>query len=110
MLNKCLRFIIIGMIKGVLPVVILLLLAPRLLQLNQGINLAQHFFQIHQTGFLVIHALFYLLLYGLWPSLVNSCLTQSNESIAPERIQSALNARWYLIGCMALFELMVWWR
>jgi hypothetical protein len=110
MLKKYIRPTIIVMIQVILPVVLLLLLAPQLVQFNYEFNLVQHFFISHQIGFLIAHCSFYLVLYWLWPRIISSYIKRTNNEITTEQIKSALNARWYLLAAMASFELLAWWR
>ncbi len=110
MLNKYIRSTIIVMIQVILPVVLLLLLAPQLLQFNHEFNQASHFFLTYKIGFLVTHITFYLALFGLWPRVISFYVQRSNTEIPTEHIQSALKAKWYLLVAMVFFELLVWWR
>jgi len=110
MLKKYLRSTIIVTIQVILPVGLLLLLAPQLLQFNKGFAQASHFFVLHKLGFLFGHIIFYLALLWLWPKIIHLYINRKNHEVTPELIELALKARWYLLLAMAFFELMVWWR
>jgi len=110
MLKKYIRSTIIVLIQVIVPVVLLLILAPQLLQFHDGFNQAQHFFLIHKTGFLITHILLYLTLLWLWPRIIYSYIKRVHIEIVPEQIQAALKAKWYLLAAMAFFELMFWWK
>lgn len=110
MLNKYLRSTIIVTVQAILPVVLLLLLAPVLLQFNNEFNQANHFLLIHKTGFLIGHLLLYIVLIYTWPIIINWYIKRHTHEINSEQIQSALRIKWYLLGAMAFFELLFWWR
>lgn len=110
MLSKYVRSTIIVLIQVILPVGLVLILAPHLLQSQNGFNQAQHFFIIHKIGFLITHISLYIALFWLWPRIIYIYIKQINNESTPEQIQSALKAKWYLLITMAFFELMVWWR
>ncbi|KTD04429.1 hypothetical protein Lgee_0182 [Legionella geestiana] len=108
MLKKYIRSTIIVTFKYLMPVLLLLLLAPVLLQFSQEMNQAQKFLSTHQSGFHILHGLIYIFIYYLWPRLIHA---RSKEcELTPEQIQIALNAKWYLLAAMAVFELLTWWR
>jgi hypothetical protein len=110
MLNKYLRSTIIVTVQAVLPVVLLLLLAPVLLQFNNEFNQVNHFLLIHKTGFLLTHLILYIALIYVWPLIINWYIKRHAYEINSEQVQSALNIKWYLLGAMVFFELLVWWR
>jgi hypothetical protein len=110
MLKKYIRSTIIVMIQLIVPVALLLILAPQLFQFHNGFNQANHFFLIHKTGFLITHIFVYLALFWLWPRIIRSYIKKSYSEITKEQIKVALSAKWYLLAAMAFFELLVWWR
>jgi hypothetical protein len=110
MLNKYVRTTIIAITKYILPVVLLLLLAPQLVQFSPQLAQANQFFHIHQLAFLFLHNLLYLALYWLWPRIIYVLVNRSPHEITPEQINSALNAKWYLLAALVFFELLYWWR
>lgn len=110
MLKKHIRSTIIVLFKCLVPVILLLLLAPLLLQFSQQINQFQHFFDTHQIGFHIFHGLFYLAIYWLWPRLIHAHIRHNKNDITTDQIRTAQNARWYLLAAMAFFELLTWWR
>ncbi|HAU3626743.1 TPA: hypothetical protein F7136_04720 [Legionella pneumophila] len=110
MLKKYIRSTIIVMIQVILPVLLLLMIAPQLLQFSHEFNQASNFFITHKIGFLIIHIIFYLALFGLWRRIIYFYVKRSNIEITAEQVQTALKAKWYLLVAMAFFELMVWWK
>lgn len=110
MFNKYVRTPIIVVTKCILPVLMLLLLAPQVLKLSPQLAQTNHFFHTYQTTFLAIHCLFYLALYWLWPHLINYLITRSIHEPSPEQIQLTLNAKWYLLASLIFFEALFWWR
>lgn len=110
MSNKRISQFIIGISKTVLPVVLILLLAPQLIRFSSELNSANHFFQAHQINFLIFHSLFYLILYWCWPKLINVLSNRCHHEINDSQIKLALQARNYLLAALIFFELLVWWR
>ena len=110
MLNKYIRSTIIVIVQFFLPVVLLLLLTPQLLQLSHELHQAQNFFVSHKTGFFITHIFFYLALLWLWPLITYSYVKRSHHEMSKEQIHSALNAKWYLLAAMIIFEFLAWWR
>ncbi|MCE3045372.1 hypothetical protein [Legionella sp. 16cNR16C] len=110
MLNKSIRTAIIAIIKYILPVVLLLMLAPQLIQFSPQLIQANQFFHLHQFSFLLLHSLFFLALYWFWPRVIHALLNRSSHEITQEQINSALNAKWYLLAALIFFEALVWWR
>ncbi|KTC76165.1 hypothetical protein Lbir_0234 [Legionella birminghamensis] len=110
MLNKYTRTAIIAITKYVLPVVLLVLLAPQLIQFSPQLTQANQFFHLHQLSFLLLHSLFYIALFCLWPRVIHAFVNRSSHEIAQEQINSALNAKWYLLAALIFFEALVWWR
>ncbi|MDI1351860.1 MAG: hypothetical protein PSV35_03680, partial [bacterium] len=106
MLNKTIRSTIIVTVQAILPVVLLLLLAPQLLQFNSDLNKANHFLLIHKTGFLIAHLTLCIALIYLWPAIIRRYIKRHTHEINSEQVQSALNIKWYLLGAMAFFELL----
>ncbi|ARB90766.1 hypothetical protein A6J40_00490 [Legionella longbeachae] len=110
MLNKTIRTTIIAITKYILPVVLLLLLGPLLVQFSQQLTQANQFFHLHQGVFLFMHSLLYLALYWLWPRIIHRLVNRSPHEITQEQINFALNAKWYLLTALVFFELLFWWR
>lgn len=109
MLNKYVRTTIIAITKYILPVALLLLLAPQLVQFSPQLTKANQFFHLHQVAFLLLHSLFYLALYWIWPRIIHALVDRSPHEITQEQLKSALNAKWYLLAGL-VFEVLVWWR
>ncbi|OCH99175.1 hypothetical protein A8135_07970 [Legionella jamestowniensis] len=110
MLNKQLYKSIIGISKFILPVVLLLLLAPQLIQFSSELGTMNDFFKNHQIGFLFCHMLFYLTLYLAWPKLITSLVNRRSHEFDEVQIKLALQAKYYLLAALIFFELLVWWR
>lgn len=110
MLNKCVRKTIIAITKYILPVVLLLLLAPQLVQFSPQLTQTNQFFHLHQNAFLLVHSLFYLALYWLWPRIIHVLVNRGSHEITQEQINSGLKAKWYLLAALVFFEVLVWWR
>lgn len=110
MLNKRIHKSIIGISKAILPIVLLLFLAPQLIRFNSQLNTANHFFQTHQIHFLTLHGLFYLAIYCCWPKLVMVTVNHLQHEIEDAQIKLALQARYYLLAALVFIELLVCWR
>ena len=110
MSNKRISQFIIGISKTVLPVVLILLLAPQLIRFSSELNSASHFFQAHKINFLILHSLFYLALYWYWPKLITALRSRCHHEISDSQIKLALQARNYLLAALIFFELLIWWK
>ena len=110
MLNKYVRTTIIAITKYILPVVLLLLLAPQLVQFSPLLTQANQFFHLNQVAFLLLHGLLYLALNWVWPRIIHALVNRSPHEITQEQINSALKAKWYLLAALVFFEILVWWR
>lgn len=110
MLNKYIRSTIIVLLQSLLPVLFFLWLTPQLLQFSHEFHQAQHFFVVHKVGFLIVHILFYLVLFWLWPLFIDLYIKRCNYDMSTKQIKLALNTRWYLLAAMTIFELLVWWK
>ncbi|MCW8443098.1 hypothetical protein OQJ05_03400 [Fluoribacter gormanii] len=110
MLNKWLYKSIIGISKFILPVILLLLLAPQLTRFSTEISSMNNFFKIYQVGFLLCHMLFYLALYWAWPKLITGMINRRQDELDETQIKLALQAKYYLLTALIFFELLIWWR
>lgn len=110
MLNKTIRSTIIVTIQFILPAILLLILAPNLLNHTHQLHHARDFFNKNQIHFLMAHCSFYLALFWIWPRLIKLITTRLNSEPDAEQIKTAISARWYLITIMAFFELLAWWK
>lgn len=110
MLNKRFYKSIIGISKFILPVVLLLLLAPQLIQFSSELGTINDFFKAHQIGFLLCHMLFYLALYWAWPKLITGMINRRRDELDEAQIKLALQAKYYLLAALIFFELLIWWR
>lgn len=109
MLNKYVNATIIATTKYILPVILLLLLAPQLVQFSPQLLKVNQFFQLHQVAFLLLHCLLYLAFYWLWPRMIIVLVNRSSHEIASEQINIALKSKWYLLAALCLLEVLVWW-
>jgi len=110
MLNKRFYKSIIGISKFILPVVLLLILAPQLMRFSTELNSMNDFFKAHQIGFLFCHMLFYLALYWAWPKLITGMVNRRQDELDEAQIKLALQAKYYLLSALIFFELLIWWR
>ncbi|BCZ97747.1 hypothetical protein SCZ71_12755 [Legionella pneumophila serogroup 1] len=110
MLNKWFYKSIIGISKFILPVVLLLLLAPQLMRFSTEFSSMNDFFKTHQICFLLYHMLFYLALYWAWPKLITGMVNRRQHELDEAQIKLAVQARGYLLTALVFFELMVLWR
>lgn len=110
MLNKYVRTTILAITKYIMPVVLLLLSAPQLLQFSPQLTQANHFFHLHQIVFLLLHSFFYLAIYWLWPRIIHVLVNRSSHEITPEQLKTAVNAKWYLLAALVFFEVLFWRR
>lgn len=110
MLNNIVRKTIIGISKYILPVLLLILLAPQLIQFSSKLDATNHFLKVHQVSFLTFHILFYFVLFWGWPKLILLLANRNQNELDESQIKLALQARWYLLAALVLFELLVWWK
>lgn len=110
MLNNWFYKSIIGISKFILPVVLLLLLAPQLMRFSIEISSMNDFLKIHHVGFLLCHMLFYIALYWAWPKLITSMINRRQDELDEAQIKVALQAKYYLLAALIFFELLMWWR
>ncbi len=110
MLNKTVRSIIIVTIQLIVPVTLLLILAPQIIDHTRQFNHVREFLNKHQLQFLLAHCSFYLALFLIWPHLINLTISRLNSEPDSARIKTATFARWYLIAAMAFFELLTFWK
>lgn len=110
MLKKYLHTTIIGIIQTILPITALLLLVPYILNRTNNLHSLQSFLNNWNVLFLVMHALFYCLLYFVWPSLIHRLCKNKTIELNSFEYKQALSARWYLLSAFILFELLMLWR
>lgn len=110
MLKKYLHTTIIGIFQTILPIMALLLLAPYVLNRTDNLHSLQNFLHNWDTLFLVIHALFYCVLYFAWPTLIHRLCKNKAIELNGFEYKQALSARWYLLSAFILFELLMLWR
>lgn len=97
--NYIIRSTIIGIFQILLPIAVLLVLAPWFIN-TQVINHLQKP-GIH-PWFIVLHALFYLTLILVWPKLVRR-LNKQNP-INAEQLKTVLRVRWNLLASILFID------
>ncbi|EHL29738.1 hypothetical protein [Legionella drancourtii] len=104
MLKKFLKPSIIVVIQVILLVIFILCITPFLLKNIDSLNHFRQLIQQFKWPLLLIHGVFYTLLYFLWPLLIK--VLSRRQAIPPsdEQRRGALNARLYLIGAFIIFE------
>ncbi len=110
MLNKTIRSIIIVTIQLIVPVSLLMIIAPQIVDHTNQFRHLTEFFNQHQHHFFLAHCSFYLALFLIWPHLIKLTITRLNSEPDAAIIKTAINTRWYLIAAMAFFELLAWWK
>jgi hypothetical protein len=110
MLNKTVRSIIIVTIQLIVPVTLLLIIAPQIIGHSHQFDHLGAFLNNHQLQFLIAHCCFYLALFLIWPYLIKLVISRQSNEPNPASIKTATFARWYLIGAMAFFEFLTWWK
>lgn len=105
MLKKYLSSSIIVLFQFILLGIVIALCAPLLVQNS---NLAQHiniFLTRYQPIFLLIHSLFYLAFYVLWPRIVKFIAVSQPETPQAAQIKKAIQIRIYLLAIFLSIEL-----
>ena len=103
MLRKHTKHFIIALFQ--ITGIAIAVLACATLMLNHTSNLShwRDFFTHFQSTFFIIHSLFYIAIYCLWPYLINLLAYQQPTL---NQINKAMHARYYLIGAFLIFELL----
>lgn len=101
MIKHYIRSSIIVLIQTLLPIVTLLALAPWLINGNL-LTPWQSTFATIQPLFLCLHGVLYLALILLWPMLISRL--QNQQQLAPKQLNTALKARWYLLGIFVFID------
>lgn len=109
MLNRSMHSII-SVFKWLLPMLLLFFIVPQLVQLTSSLNHLQQFLHTYQWLFFISHLLFYLLLYCLWPKLIQLLLLRHKEALTPAQLKSALQAREYLLMTLLFIECLMRWK
>ncbi|HAT9450108.1 TPA: hypothetical protein JBC47_03400 [Legionella pneumophila subsp. pneumophila] len=104
MIKHYIRSSIIVLIQTLLPIVALLALAPWFINGNI-LTRWQSTFATIQPLFLGLHGVFYLALILLWPRLISRL--QNQHQLAPEQLNTALKARWYLLGIFVFIDVLM---
>ncbi|HHX8757270.1 hypothetical protein ACF0MN_11685 [Legionella pneumophila] len=104
MIRHYIRSFIIVLIQTVLPIITLLAIAPWFINGNL-LTRWQSTFATIQPLFLGLHGVFYLALILLWPRLISRL--QNQHQLAPEKLNTALKARWYLLGIFVFIDVLM---
>jgi len=104
MLRKHTKHVIIALFQ--ITGIAIAILACSTLMLNHTSNLNQwrDFFTRFHSAFFIIHCLFYIAIYFLWPYVIN--LLAYRQQPTPNQINKAMHAKYYLIGAFLIFELL----
>lgn len=106
MLKKYIKFSIIGIVKTVLPVLLILCIAPLLLENTSTFSNWREHFAHFKWFFLFIHTIFYALIFFAWPHLVSLYARKQEKPPNTLQLKLAIKARWYLVGALVVFELL----
>jgi len=110
MLKKCLHSTIIVITQAILPMIALALLVPYFLKRAENLQKLQVFLSDWNLLFLSTHALFYCLIFFMWPAFVRHLCRRRQIKINASELKQALSARWYLLSAFILLELLMLWR
>lgn len=103
MLKKHTRHFIIALFQTTGIAIAILACATLMLNHTSNLNQWRDFFTRCHSTFLIIHSLFYIAIYCLWPNLINLLAYQQPT---PNQIKKAMHARYYLIGAFLIIELL----
>lgn len=105
MIKNYIRSTIIVVVRILLPIMVLLVLAPLFIN-TKVINQLQQ--PVFHPWFIALHALFYLTLIFLWPKLLQHLHKQN--PINTEQLKTALKVRWYLLTLFLFIDALMLWR
>ena len=106
MLKKYTKYSIIGIIQLAALAILMLLIAPLLLNNTGTLNQWHEFFMRFRVLFFLSLALFYIVLYCSWPRIFKCLAKRQSEPPTANQISNVMHARNYLIGTFLLFELL----
>ncbi|HAU0368248.1 TPA: hypothetical protein JBF73_03450 [Legionella pneumophila] len=101
MIKHYIRSSIIVLIQTVLPIIILLAVAPWFINSNLLTRWQSTFITL-QPLFLGLHGLFYVIIALLWPRLISRLRNQ--DQLTTEQLNTALKARWYLLAIFVFID------
>ncbi|HFL2713413.1 TPA: hypothetical protein ACGWTM_000546 [Legionella pneumophila] len=104
MIKHYIRSTIIVLIQTILLIIALLAIAPWFINGNL-LTRWQSTFTTLQPLFLGLHGLLYLALVLLWPKLISRL--QSQQQLTTEQLNTALKARWYLLGIFVFIDVLM---
>lgn len=108
MLRKHTKHFIIALFQITGIAIVILACATLMLNHTSNLNHWRDSFTRFHGVFFIIHSLFYIGIYCLWPYLIN--LLAYRQSPTPNQINKAMHSRYYLIGAFLIFELLNLWR
>ena len=106
MLKQYAKYSIIVIIQLTVLAIIILLIAPIMLNHASSLNRGYDFFTRFHQLFFIGHGLFYTALYFSWPPIIRFLANRQTAPPTPKHISKAMHARCYLIGAFLLFELL----
>lgn len=83
-----------------------LVIAILMLKHTSSLNNWRDFFARFHSAFFIIHSMFYIVIYCLWPYLISAIAYRQSEPPTHKQINKAMHARYYLIGTFLIFELL----
>jgi len=106
MLRKHTKQFIIALFQLTGIAILTLVIATLMLNHTSSVNQWRDFFTRFHGLFFIIHGLFYIAIYCLWPFLINAIAYRQPQHPTTKQINKAMHARYYLIGAFLLFELL----
>lgn len=101
MKKSFIRSSIIVLIQAILPIIVLLIVSPWLINQSTSLKSWQAFFNQNHAFFLLAHIVFYIMLIWLWPKLVYTLQTERTNQ---QQLHLAMQARWYLVTIFMFIE------
>ena len=106
MLRKHTKHFIIALFQITGIAMAILTCATLMLNHASNVNQWRDFFTHFQSTFFIIHSLFYIAIYCLWPYLINVLAYRQPQQPTHKQINKAMHARYYLIGAFLMIELL----
>ena len=94
----------VSILQGLSLFLLILFLASTLLTNSSLLNRLHDLFASSQRLFLILHLLFYSLLYGLWPKFVFILARSQAVALGNELIKAVVQIRIYLISLFIAME------
>lgn len=109
MLKKICRFLIIALIQVVIVGALAVWLIPYLLNDTSLQRSLSYFLRESKIYAGAIRVGLYGLIFIAWPKVVQF-FARKGSGVSEEQIQQALKARWLLMGCFLLLDVLYWLR